>query len=229
MKIINKGEIIMNCLNCNKPLIKGQKKYCSNTCQREYQYKQYIEQWKKGEFDGMCGQFGTSAHIKHYLIERANNQCEKCGWHEINPFTNKIPLELHHKDGDYRNNNEDNLELLCPNCHSLTETYRGGNFNKSTREGREKYVSRKNYCVDCGVEIQSTSTRCHSCEGKHRKVDKPVSREELKQLIRTMPFTKIGEKFGITDNAIRKWCDSYNLPRKSSEIKKYTDEEWELI
>jgi uncharacterized protein YjcR len=48
-------------------------------------------------------------------------------------------------------------------------------------------------------------------------------------LIRTIPFTKIGEKFGISDNAIRKWCDSYNLPRKSTEIKKYTDEEWELI
>ena len=56
-----------------------------------------------------------------------------------------------------------------------------------------------------------------------------MTREELKILIRTIPFTKIGEKFGISDNAIRKWCDSYNLPRKSTEIKKYTDEEWELI
>ena len=162
-------------------------------------------------------------------MERANNKCEKCGWHELNSFTNKVPLELHHKDGDYRNNTEENLELLCPNCHSLTETYRGCNTNKSTRKGREKYISRKNYCIDCGIEINSTSTRCRTCEDKRRITKKPISREELKALIRTTPFTKIGEMFNLSDNAIRKWCDSYNLPRKSLEIKKYTDEEWELI
>ena len=219
----------MQCLNCNKTLVNRQRKFCSSSCQAEYKYKQYIQLWKNGEVNGVTGQFGISQHIKHYLLERANYKCEKCGWHKVNKFTNKIPLEVHHKDGDHRNNNEDNLELLCPNCHSLTETYRGGNLNKSTRVGREKYVSRKNYCVDCGVEIQSTSTRCHSCEGKHRRVDKPVTREELKNLIRTIPFTKIGEKFGVSDNAIRKWCDGYGLPRKSTEIKQYTDEEWELI
>lgn len=114
----------MNCLNCNKPLIKGQKKYCSNNCQKAFQYKQYIEKWKNNEVNGICGQFGTSAYIKRYLIERAGNKCEKCGWNQLNLFTNKIPLELHHKDGDYRNNNEENLELLCPNCHSLTPNYK---------------------------------------------------------------------------------------------------------
>jgi hypothetical protein len=34
---------------------------------------------------------------------------------------------------------------------------------------------------------------------------------------------------GVTDNAVRKWCDKYKLPRKVSEIKNYTDEEWEKI
>ena len=219
----------MKCLNCGKPLCNRQKKYCSNVCQQEFQYKEYIKQWKNNEIDGLKGQFGTSNHLKRYLMERANNKCEKCGWSELNQFTNKIPLEIHHKDGDYRNNCEENLELLCPNCHSLTETYRGGNINQSTREGRERYISRKNHCVDCGIEIQTTSKRCRTCENLHRKTDKPISREELKNLIRTLPFTKIGKRFGISDNAIRKWCDSYNLPKKVTEIKKYTDEEWELI
>lgn len=44
-----------------------------------------------------------------------------------------------------------------------------------------------------------------------------------------MPFTTIGKKYNVSDNAVRKWCDKYNLPRKASEIKKYSDEEWELI
>lgn len=48
-------------------------------------------------------------------------------------------------------------------------------------------------------------------------------------MIRTEPFTSIGKRFGVSDNAIRNWCDSYNLPRTKMEIKKYTDEEWENI
>lgn len=55
------------------------------------------------------------------------------------------------------------------------------------------------------------------------------NREELKLLIRTTAFTTIGKQYGVSDNAIRKWCDSYNLPRKVSEIKKYSDKEWKNI
>ena len=73
--------------------------------------------------------------------------------------------------------------------------------------------------------------RCISCAAKlqPRVVENRPNREELKEMIRTMPFTAIGKKYGVTDNAIRKWCDSYNLPRKSSEIKKYSEEEWVLV
>ena len=58
---------------------------------------------------------------------------------------------------------------------------------------------------------------------------KICSGQELKQLIRTLPFTKIGEKFGVSDNAIRKWCKVENLPSKVSEIKKYSDADWKII
>lgn len=57
----------------------------------------------------------------------------------------------------------------------------------------------------------------------------PITREELKDLIRTTPFTTIASQFGYTDNAIRKWCDKFNLPRKKSEINSYSDEEWTKI
>ena len=87
------------------------------------------------------------------------------------------------------------------------------------------------YCCDCGTEIYPGSTRCNACRGKHtaNKHELPIGRDELKQLIRTTPFTKIGIQFGVSDNAIRKWCDKYKLPRKAGDIKKYTDTEWELI
>ena len=41
-----------------------------------------------------------------------------------------IPLELHHKDGDRTHNELNNYELLCPNCHALTDSYRGKNSRK---------------------------------------------------------------------------------------------------
>jgi len=55
------------------------------------------------------------------------------------------------------------------------------------------------------------------------------SREELKKLIRTTAFTKIAEQYGVSDNAIRKWCIAEHLPSKKTEIKKYTDIEWAQI
>jgi 5-methylcytosine-specific restriction endonuclease McrA len=47
-----------------------------------------------------------------------------CGWSEINKWTKKVPIELNHIDGNPENHNIKNLELLCPNCHSLTEFYK---------------------------------------------------------------------------------------------------------
>ena len=57
----------------------------------------------------------------------------------MNQFTKKIPLEIHHKDGNYLNNNEDNLELLCPNCHSLTNTYKAANKGNGREDRRIHY------------------------------------------------------------------------------------------
>jgi len=62
-----------------------------------------------------------------------------------------------------------------------------------------------------------------------RNTNLEVNREELKKMIRTTSFVKVGQKYGVTDNAVRKWCDKFGLPRKSSEIKKISDEEWKKI
>jgi group I intron endonuclease len=93
----------------------------------------------------------------------------------------------------------------------------------------------KFYCIDCNKEISKGATRCLECEKKHRKIvgainrAEKISREELKQLIRTTPFTTIATQYGVTDNAVRKWCDKYNLPRRVKDIKSYSDEEWDKI
>ena len=126
------------CLNCGVS-IPSRNKYCSNTCQLDFQYKEYIQKWKAGLEDGMRGEYLVSLHIRKYLMEKFDNKCSKCGWGEINPYTENIPLEVHHKDGDYSNNSEDNLDLLCPNCHALTETYKAANKGNG-RKDRKKYT-----------------------------------------------------------------------------------------
>lgn len=127
----------MFCLNCQN-LINNKKKFCNNFCQKEYEYKNYINKWKNHQVNGIRGNYQTSLHIKRYLMEKYHNQCARCGWGEKNIHTNKIPLEVEHIDGNYQNNEEDNLILLCPNCHSLTSTYKGANLNHG-RKQRKKY------------------------------------------------------------------------------------------
>jgi hypothetical protein len=106
---------------------------------RDRHYHNYIIKWKNCLVTGMRGKYQISSYIVRYLREKFDNKCSKCGWNEINSYTGKIPLETEHIDGDFRNNKEENLDLLCPNCHSLTPTYKGANRGKGRKE-RKKYL-----------------------------------------------------------------------------------------
>lgn len=127
-----------HCLNCGKE-IPSRNKYCDHHCQHEYEYKQWVERWKNGEETGIRGEYLISVHLRRYIMEKYQYKCSKCGWGEENPYTHTIPLEVEHIDGDFKNNREDNLTLLCPNCHSLTATYKGANKGHGRKE-RSKYL-----------------------------------------------------------------------------------------
>lgn len=127
------------CLNCGKEITRGNK-FCNNTCAAKYREKQYIIHWKKGEEDGLSGKYGIITAVRNYIFEKNNNECECCHKNYINPYTNLSILQIHHIDGDCTNNREENLQLLCPNCHAMTENYGSLNRGNATRiDNRERY------------------------------------------------------------------------------------------
>lgn len=85
----------------------------------------------------------------------------------------------------------------------------------------------KRKCKKCGKDISEKAIFCKKCLHQEQRIVKErPSREELKSLIRTTPFTQIAQKYGITDNAIRRWCDAESLPRNKTIINSISDEDW---
>lgn len=139
------------CLVCGKEPERSYYKYCSNSCQQEYQYSTYIEKWKNGEVGGLQSIGTVNAYIKKYLRRKFENKCCLCGWSKVNQKSGVVPLVADHIDGNWRNNVEVNLRLLCPNCDSLTPTFAGlnkGNGRKqrvlSNRAKEARLISRNN-------------------------------------------------------------------------------------
>ena len=92
-----------------------------------------VEEWKA------CNKTFTDKipdSIRTYLLIKANNKCSKCGFEGYNPVSHKTILQIHHIDGNADNCKEDNLQVLCPNCHAMTDTYMSLNKGKSARTER---------------------------------------------------------------------------------------------
>ncbi len=127
---------------CGKSLSEGIK-YCSSVCQQKIKYTEYIDEWKNGNRPQIRLD-RLSKYIQRYILLKYNNQCSRCGWHELHPTTGVSPLEINHVDGHFFNNNENNLELLCPNCHSLTPFHKHTGNHISDRNTRKEKLRIKN-------------------------------------------------------------------------------------
>lgn len=131
-------KVIGKCIHCSNDIVKkngrNQAKYCSTQCQSDYQMEDRIH-------NGVA----STRTLKIFLIKKYGDKCMKCEWCEINPSTNKVPIELEHKDGNSDNNVLENLELLCPNCHSLTPTYKALNKGNGRHKRRERYKEGKSF------------------------------------------------------------------------------------
>lgn len=126
--------------------------------------------------------------IRNNLLEY---KCQYCG---ITEWMGKpIVLQLHHINGDNRDNRIENLQLLCPNCHSQTDSFCGKIRNrKKPQEKKEKKFKNKN--------------------------SKIIPKDKLIELLSKYSFVEIGKMYNLTDNAVRRWCKKYNLPYRRRDV-----------
>ncbi len=97
-------------------------KYCSVVCSSTFR------QQEKDKLGSTV--FSQGQALRNYLIRTRGHMCQICFNHEwMGKYT---PLEVDHISGDWRDGREENLRLLCPNCHAQTDTYK----NKNNGNGR---------------------------------------------------------------------------------------------
>lgn len=138
-------------------------------------------------------------------------RCYKCGL--VNWVEGPLSLQLEHINGVNNDNRLENLTLLCPNCHSQTPTYAGRNTTQ-TRQMRRAHAETLKQPKEPKMPKMPKMPK-----PRPRKVPLPP-KVVLYELLLNHPFTKVAEMFGVTDNAVRKWCKSYGIPYKTSEYKR---------
>jgi hypothetical protein len=123
------------CLNCGCE-IPNRNVYCNNKCQFAYQRKNIFKSLEENNFERYTRCDTIHEITKKYLIEKFGEKCMLCEWDKANEYTGIVPIQINHIDGDPHNHDLSNVELLCPNCHSLTKFF--GRRGKGRKERYKK-------------------------------------------------------------------------------------------
>lgn len=188
--------------------------------------------------------------LKERAVYVMGEKCQCCGYnkcisalefHHLNPEEKDFAFGTNCNRSWQNTRNEiQKCILVCANCHR--EIHAGlidnSKLQSSFSETRAQEIDRLVndikvhkifYCKFCGKEVWQGNDCCPSCAAINRRLVERPTREILKEKIRNQSFLSIGAEYGVADNTIRKWCIGYSLPSKKTEIKNYSDQEWEQI
>lgn len=146
-------------------------------------------EWKQYSLDEILvenSSYKSMSGLKRRLINEGKKEqkCERCGLTEW--MGEPIVLQLHHINGVHDDNRLENLQFLCPNCHTMTENFAGKNTNRSEYKVRRIPQKRKVSVI-------------------------PISKDELEILTREHSFRYVARMFNVSDNTVRNWCKRYNI------------------
>lgn len=111
------------CIECGK--ITKNPKFCSAQCHGIHQRKKTSSIIEEGLYKTHSS---GDTSLRRYMIEKRGYHCEHCK--RTTWMGKKIPIDLHHKNGNNEDNCLSNLELLCLNCHGITNNF--GRKNKKS-------------------------------------------------------------------------------------------------
>ena len=154
------------CRQCNKSFKSqggwaNQKQFCGHSCAASFHNKNkatvkklkpvrltkeekqnlIVVGWLSGSEVGHTKYASIRDPIRRYLFSESCNKCSNCGFSGVNPITGKTILQIDHIDGDCFNSSKSNLRVLCPNCHSMTDTY--GSLNKKSGRSWKRHQYKK--------------------------------------------------------------------------------------
>ncbi len=212
------------CLKCSpfgqrnrKQLESHNKTINCNICNRKYQYTRTSGHTLK--YCNSCMVNHRRFLRKKKMVEYKGGKCQRCGYDKC-----LAAFDFHHRDPKGKEFNIsgnhciawnklrkelDKCDLVCSNCHREigASNSRWQNANEEEKERRK--LKSKISCFRCGKETSNSKYCSHDCaEIGSRKVSRPSKRILLKD-IQTMTYTAIGKKYGVSDNAIRKWEKQY--------------------
>jgi hypothetical protein len=178
---------------------------------------------------------------REYLIYENNNICKSCGLQEWKGF--KIPIEVNHIDGNNTNHSKENLECLCPNCHSITKNWRGRNktqkrFKISNKKILEVLLindwNMRKSLIEVGLTPKGGNyNRCHQIKREYEEFGLVIT--EIKKIpeFEKDEFEIIFNKFetyieickylGISRTSVVRICDSFGLKKSKITIRPEKD------